>query len=261
MAVYLKYILLSSIFALINYSSHHNTQLHVLTNQHENNSTLSKLFQTFNGTLYVLTRLCTTYASICLFGIACLFILRRHNALLGKNKMNGQLPLRSYIAFWPFHLWNYIEILSKKYIFRRQVEDVTMVINQWYIGGWFSDSQCDITQWEAIVDLTAEFYERAECKHYLNIPVWDGNPPSVVDIDRAAKFISKHAKYGPTLCHCAAGIGRSSTVMCAALVDSKMASDYKEAFKMIQAKRPIVRLNRKMIAALEEWQTWHKKQN
>jgi protein-tyrosine phosphatase len=199
------------------------------------------------------------YASFCLIGIGSLFVLRRGDHLLGKSTKTGQLPWWSWVLFWPFHLYNYSLVMLKKWTFRSKVEDVSQVLPNWYIGGWFSDGLADVQKWHAIVDLTTEFHERADTEHYLNIPVWDGNPPSPQDIDTAAHFLALHATQGPTLCHCAAGIGRSTTVLCAALVHAGKAKDYKEALGLIKSKRSIVRLNRKMENALQAWQDWRAK--
>ena len=54
--------------------------------------------------------------------------------------------------------------------------------------------------------------------------------------------------------HCAHGRGRSTTVLAACLVRAGRASTWEEAFKLIHARRPVVKLNKKMRTALTEWQ-------
>lgn len=48
--------------------------------------------------------------------------------------------------------------------------------------------------------------------------------------------------------------GRSTTTMCAAFVRAGFCGTWQEAFRMIKEKRPVVRLNKKMKAALAQWQ-------
>ena len=43
------------------------------------------------------------YSSIVNGAIACLFKLERGMSILGKNEKTGQIPLLSYVVFFPFH--------------------------------------------------------------------------------------------------------------------------------------------------------------
>ena len=57
------------------------------------------------------------------------------------------------------------------------------------------------------------------------------------------------------LIHCANGRGRSTTVMCAALIKMGMFSNYEEALeKGIKPGRPCCKLNSMMRKNLSEWQ-------
>jgi len=61
-------------------------------------------------------------------------------------------------------------------------------------------------------------------------------------------------KKAPILIHCAHGRGRSTTALCAALVKAGYHRTWQDAYAFISTKRPCVKLNAKMRAALESWQ-------
>ena len=56
------------------------------------------------------------------------------------------------------------------------------------------------------------------------------------------------------LVHCAHGHGRSLVLMCAILVVAGRAGDFLEAYRMVKAARPKVRLNARQKASLVAWQ-------
>jgi protein-tyrosine phosphatase len=165
------------------------------------------------------------------------------------------IPWWSLVLFWPFHLFTRAEIYTKRLLMRAKVPDASEVVPNLYVGGWFADWASSQTsqRWHCIVDLTTEYGERAHSEVYLCAPVWDGNPPAPADIERCARLLVESAAKGPTLCHCASGIGRSATVACAALVKGGHAADLPAALALLQQRRHVVRLNAKMRAALVSW--------
>ena len=89
-----------------------------------------------------------------------------------------------------------------------------------------------------IIDLTAEFPELCinRTRHYLDLPCWDGQPPSPHEIDRAAKLCASRHLEGDVLVHCAHGKGRSTCVLCACLVRAGLFATWRDAFDAV---RPI----------------------
>jgi hypothetical protein len=161
----------------------------------------------------------------------------------------------SLAVFWPFHLFTRVEIYSKRFLFRAKTADASEIVPNLWVGGWFADwaAKATGTHWHCILDLTTEYGERGTSDVYLCTPVWDGNPPSPADIDRGARLLVDSISRGPTLCHCASGIGRSATVVCAALVVGGHAKDLPAALALLQQRRAVCRLNNKMQAALDDW--------
>lgn len=201
----------------------------------------------------VLPSYCLWYACANLMTFGVLFRVRIGEGLIGKSQITGQVPMWSLVVFWPFHLLNYAFLMLSRYTFRRNVPPATEILPDWWMGGIFSN-EAGISKWHTVVDLTTEMSERAPSKRYLNVPLWDGNAPTTRQIEEAAKVMAKGAVYGPSLIHCAFGVGRSTTLMCAALVVGGHAKNTGEAFLMIKEKRACVRLNSQMRGALKMWE-------
>ncbi|EJK63381.1 hypothetical protein THAOC_15960 [Thalassiosira oceanica] len=137
-----------------------------------------------------------------------------------------------------------------------------------WVGGVYSDRLGK--EWAGVVDATSEFPERCRgsTKRYLCLPTWDGVPACPEDLEKAAEFIvearenwNQLAKEGKVegephiLVHCAHGRGRSTTIMCAAMVRLGLYSNYEEALeKGIRPVRPVCKLNKMMRTSLSEWQ-------
>lgn len=213
--------------------------------------------------------------------IACLFKLERGMGMIGKDRVKGTIPAWSYAVLWPFHLptmlYTYVHTRkgsmkatqSKKPGNEREKVPVASEVQPgWWVGGCYSHELNK--DWAAIVDLTVEFPERciSRTDGYLCLPTWDGVPCSPAQLEQAATFCAdaraeadRRIGEGETnvsrdvLVHCAHGRGRSTTVMCAAMVRAGLYATWEEAFeKGIRPGRPVCKLNRLMRTALTEWQ-------
>lgn len=207
------------------------------------------------------------YSSIVNGGIACLFKLERGMSILGKNKQNGQIPLWSYVLFFPFHVPSivYTHIHTRNGSYKHKGQDgkttkkkvpvATEVQDGWWVGGSYSHEL--EKDWGGVVDLTSEFPETCikSTKEYLLCYSWDGVPPHPDKIEEAATFAVQARKKGHVLVHCAHGRGRSTTVMCAALVKAGLFDNWEDALtKGIQPQRQVCKLNRRMRQNLTQWQ-------
>lgn len=219
--------------------------------------------------------------------IALLFKMRKGMSLIGKDRQNGTIPLWSYILFFPFHIptyaYTYIHNKNGKMnpsyaknpegkpaqkVTKVTVPVASEVLPGWWVGGCYSN-QLNI-KWAGIVDLTVEFPERcrSDTLRYLCLPAWDGVPCSPEQLEKAAIFCieareewnrlkEKGAVEGEPqiLIHCAHGRGRSTTVMCAALMKIGLFANYEDALeKGIKPGRPCCKLNSMMRTNLAEYQ-------
>ena len=78
--------------------------------------------------------------------------------------------------------------------------------------------------------------------------------PDVQLIEDGVKWLLEQRAEGrPVYVHCAHGHGRSTVVLCAALVAAGHANNFGEAFQEVKALRPRVKLNYRQRRALVEW--------
>lgn len=190
--------------------------------------------------------------------IALLFKAEVGMNMIGKNPENGKIPLWSYILYFPFHLPSilYTRIHAAKDKRKKVPVPVASEVQPgWYVGGMYADQLGK--DWGGVIDLTVEFPERCyDCaQSYKLVATWDGVPPTPEKIEEAAAFAVEARKKGDVLVHCAHGRGRSTTLMCAALVKAGLFQTWEEAFeKGIKPQRPVCKLNKRMKSALSEWQ-------
>jgi len=182
-----------------------------------------------------------------------LFRARMGTRILGKSSTTGIVPLWSFLVWWPFHApTRAYSWMHARFSQARGIPVASEIAERIWIGGAYGHEL--MRPWAAVVDLTAEFSEPSGCAAYLNLPCWDGQPPSPAEIERGAAFAAKAAKRGDVHVHCAHGRGRSTTLAVAALVRTGRFKNWEDAFEAAREKRPCVRLNRMMREALSAWQ-------
>lgn len=87
----------------------------------------------------------------------------------------------------------------------------------------------------------------------MNVPVIDREDQAdeiLQHFDQAIKFIQKGLSSGSVLVHCVYGVSRSSTLVCAYLIN-QYGMNAKDAVEMVKAKRPQVNPNRGFLKVLE----------
>jgi protein-tyrosine phosphatase len=199
--------------------------------------------------------------------IAVLFKLNRGMSIIGKDPKTGEIPIWSYIVFYPFHfpsmLYTYVHtrIGTEKLktpsgeTKRERVPVASEVQPGWWVGGCYAN-ELD-KDWAGIIDQTVEFPESCinRTQGYLLLPTWDGVPATPEQLEEAATFAIEARKHGDVLVHCAHGRGRSTTVMCACLVKAGLFPTWQEAFEYgVKPNRPVCKLNSIMRRNLTKWQ-------
>lgn len=197
--------------------------------------------------------------------IAILFKLNKGMGLIGKDRKTGQIPLWSYLLYFPFHLPTilYTEIHTRTGKMKMKGEDgkikkvsvpvASEVQPGWWVGGCYGHELG--REWSGIIDLTVEFPELMKSNSYLSFPTWDGVPATPAQLEEAATFGVEARKKGDVMVHCAHGRGRSTTVMCACLVKAGLYETWQEAFeKGIKPVRACCKLNSQMKKNLTSWQ-------
>lgn len=136
--------------------------------------------------------------------------------LPGKNTSDGSLLWYRVVIFAPYFVAvAALMIVSQTLGVMSSHKSYTEVCQGIFVGDYFSSFKSG-KRWGSIVDITNELPRLGESKEYLNIPSWDGCPPTIQSIQAACKFVESCQK--PVLIHCAHGKGRSVTVTAAVLV-------------------------------------------
>jgi len=272
--VYLKYVGLSAVSyagysylvasgdvadLIITSGGFRNLLLNTITSTSTSNAGVGVGFELSPAMMRLGTVAILKYSAILNGIIAALFKLEVGMGLIGKSSTTGQIPFWSYVLYFPFHLPSilYTKIHAnndrKKKV---KVPVASEVQPGWWVGGTYSNELNK--DWGGVIDLTVEFPERCfhSSKSYLLCASWDGVPPSPEKLEEAAVFAVEARKKGDVLVHCAHGRGRSTTLMCAALVRAGLYDNWEDAFeKGIKPGRSVCKLNRRMRNALTEWQT------
>lgn len=187
------------------------------------------------------------------------FLSNRGASWLGKDAKDGTLPLWSLVLWFGFigPTWLYTKAHTMIGKWYHSVQEADEVLDGWWLGGRYADKVKGLPRrFSGIVDLTCELPERLrnETDEYKLVAVWDGSPPLLEAVEEAAEFCVASRRNGHVLVHCAHGRGRSTTIMCAALVKAGKFDNWRDAFAACKVRRPAVKLNAKMRAALEAWQ-------
>lgn len=162
-----------------------------------------------------------------------------------------------------FRLRSRLMIHARRFSRRNEIAlppNANMITPQLVVGG-FIDSQ----DWRylvaqgvsVVVSLQAERHDEdafgnLQPDGYLRLPTTDFSPPTISQLRMGAAFIDEAVRAGKTvLIHCHAGVGRSAMQCAAYLIYAGM--DIEEAWDLLVAKRPVVYLNARQRAGLEEF--------
>lgn len=173
--------------------------------------------------------------------------------LLGK-RFDGTFPLWSIIMFGPYLLFIRVFIILRRLYSKEPL--YSEVSEGLYVGAWPSSFGHLPPGEPAIIDCTCELPRSSAVLRnaYLCIATWDTRAPQPLEIENAVRWACrKRSQNKSVLVHCAFGHGRSVCVMCALLVALGLAEDWKSAEKMIQERRPFIKMNSLHRKSLEEW--------
>lgn len=166
--------------------------------------------------------------------------------IFGK-KSTGILPFWSIISFFPLLL--YTHVLWHLYRFLSKEPAYNTISPSLTVGRRLLSSELT-EQFDNYVDLTSEFQEPFSIRNspsYFWLPILDAGAPRPEIIVEALQKL----KSGRTYIHCAQGHGRTGLFAAALLLKFGEAKSSKQALKILQASRPMIRLNKAQLACLK----------
>jgi protein-tyrosine phosphatase len=176
------------------------------------------------------------WTAFCSFGV-CAAYFKLGPRLFGKQP-NGAIALWAVVLWLPYFLFTWgIWFLAR--LLKSKPHAHQILPNLW-LGAWPNSSKTLPENTQLIVDLTAEFPRVARTANYLCLPTLDANAPTNADLATAVAAIN--ATDGIVYVHCAAGHGRSATVVAAVLIARGICPDVDTAERFLQAIRPGVKL-------------------
>lgn len=178
---------------------------------------------------------------------------RRRPDVWGKQA-DGRIPDRRLFALWPMQLLNHATFHLMRWL--TESDAMNEIIPRLHLGRRLVGQEAALANpvsFEAVLDLTSEFTEPPALRateHYLCLPVLDHAAPTQAQLTGGVAFIRGHRPNGPVFVHCAAGHGRSATVVAAYLLAERLQPDPEAAVRRIQQSRPGVRLSEEQRHAL-----------
>ena len=171
------------------------------------------------------------------------------NPSLFGRRGDGTIPLWRRVALFPYTMfvhgvWHVQRLLLREPPWHQIARGI-------YLGRWPREKDCppEVT---LVVDLTAELPKAAMGSFaYLLTPTLDGCSPDVEALERLAQRVATHD--GVSYVHCAAGHGRSATVVAAALAIRGTHGTLDEVIEHLRSVRPGVRINSVQRAVLDRW--------
>jgi protein-tyrosine phosphatase len=176
--------------------------------------------------------------------------LRGLYRLFGK-RADGTLPIWSWVIFLPLHLYS-LAILNLTRLIGN--EPWVCRVNESLSLGSRPNASDDCGEFDAIIDLTAEFQEVKSVRQrrgYYSFPIVDASAPTVDALEAAVKARPN----GRALVHCAQGHGRTGLFAAAWLLANGSATTADEALALVTSVRPGVKLNstqRRCLSELEQ---------
>lgn len=121
--------------------------------------------------------------------------------LPGKDPRTGYIPWHRMVIALPYYLAvALLMIASRIIVMVKGYDSVTKLTEGVYVGDYTGSYASDVN-WAAVVDVTNELPRLTPAREYLNIPSWDGCPPTLERIHEAVEFVKQCKK--PVLIHCA----------------------------------------------------------
>jgi len=175
---------------------------------------------------------------------------------LGK-RATGSLPAWALVPLAPYVIANHLALHAVR--LSKESAKFAEIAPGLYLGPWPSRSDraaLEAVGVRAVLDLTCEFGASefvTRLDGYRVLRLLDATSPSPAQIADCVAWCRGQMRRGSVYVHCAAGKGRSATVVAALVIDLGLARDPESAVAYVRARRRSIRLNAAQRAALDAW--------
>jgi hypothetical protein len=156
----------------------------------------------------------------------------------------GRPNFIGYLTFWPFFLLSTILHILRRIIISR-LPPYHEIVPGLYLGRRLSAREAARLPFKpaGVVDLMCEMPETPPLRHretYASLPVLDGMPPSLEQLQAGAAWVAQRLATGPVYVHCALGHSRGAVLAAAVLLALRRADTAETAVHMVSDRRPKV---------------------
>ncbi len=188
------------------------------------------------------------------------YLVQRSNGMGGRlflKKPNGSIPLLWLLAYLPFVLSRYVNVVLVRLATREPA--ATDLGHGLLVGGrilaW---DRAALSTYEvsAVLDVCAEIPRDpgapSDPEHYLAVPVLDASGPTVEQLSEGVDWGLQRLRAGDVLLvQCTLGHGRSATFATALMLATGRAATVDDAVAQMRSRRSHVGLNRPQRASLQ----------
>ncbi len=184
------------------------------------------------------TALWLIWPSVSLLMVACFYLLLGSHGF--QKQSNGKMSVAAQWLLWPYLMG--AKINSR--LWTRSVPKADHIMDGVWLGRIPSRQELGTNDYQAVIDLTAEFSAPGVTMPWHAVPSLDLVAPSETTLAAATKLIEQFKGQGPVLVSCALGYSRSAMAIVTWLVSTQRSKDIDGAIEHVKKARPAIVLKK-----------------
>lgn len=165
-----------------------------------------------------------------------------------QKEANGEMSMAAKWLYFPYLVGAYIN----SRLWTRNEPKAVLISDGLYLGRLPSGEDIKIHEYDAVIEMTAEFDKTYDGIAWHAIPSLDLLVPSKDDLIKASRLISQWQQKGNVLVACALGYSRSALAIMAWLLLTKRSESVDDAIERVREQRPNIVINDEARTTLED---------